>query len=104
MAYLRFASTHSDYFSVMFNSGIDKSKYPEVQRSARDAFGIILSLAHKLERTPKLAQERAISAWAFVPGLAAPGAHEALFTAAGQQAEWEYFQPILQRFLDQSYA
>ncbi len=45
MAYLRFASAHSDYFSVIFSSGLDKSKYPEVQSSARKAFDVILSLA-----------------------------------------------------------
>jgi AcrR family transcriptional regulator len=104
MAYLRFASIHSDYFSVIFNSGIDKSKYPNVQRSARDAFGVILSLAQKFERTPKLAQERAISAWAFVHGLATLGVDEALFVAAEQEHNWEYFRPILRRFLDQRYA
>ena len=101
MAYLRFASTHSDYFSVIFNSGIDKSKYPEVQRSAREAFGVILGLAQKLERTPKLAQERAISAWAFVHGLATLGVDEALTGATGQG--WESCRPLLRRFLDQPY-
>jgi AcrR family transcriptional regulator len=102
MAYLRFASNHSDYFSVIFNSGIDKSKYPNVQRSAKEAFGVILSLAQKSEPTPGLAQERAVSAWAFVHGLATLSADGALFAAAEQGQELEHFRPILRRFLHPS--
>ena len=100
MAYLHFASRHSDYFSVIFNSAIDKSKYPEVQRSAQHAFGVILSLAQQSEPTSKLAQERAVSAWAFVHGLAALLADGALLTAAKQDEGLEGFRPLLRRFLD----
>ncbi len=104
MAYLRFGSHHSDYFSVIFNSGIDKTRYPDVQSSAKEAFGVILGLAQKREPTAELAQQRAISAWAFVHGLATLRADEALFTAAEQEQGLEQFRPILQRFLEQSYA
>ncbi len=102
MAYLRFASTHSDYFSVIFNSGIDKAKYPNVQRSAKEAFGVILSLARKSQPNPQRAHERAVSAWAFVHGLAALRADEALFAAAKQDQELEHFRAILRRFLSQT--
>ncbi len=101
MAYLRFCSTHSDYFSVIFNSGIDKSKYPDVQRSAMNAFGIILSLARQSEPTPELAQQRAVSAWALVHGLATLSADGALSAAAEQKQDLEHLQPILRRFLSQ---
>lgn len=102
MAYLRFASTHSDYFSVIFNSGIDKSKYPDVQRSAKQAFGVILSLAQESEPAAERAHELAVSAWAFVHGLATLRADGALFAAAEQDQELEQFRSILRRFLDQS--
>ncbi len=102
MAYLRFAATHSDYFSVIFNSGIDKSKYPDVQRSAREAFSVVWGLAQKSEPTTELAHDHAVSAWAFVHGLAALRADEALFAAAEQDQELEHFRPILRRFLSQS--
>lgn len=102
MAYLRFASAHSDYFSVIFNAGIDKSKYPNVQRSAKEAFGLILSLAQKAEATPQLAQQTAVSAWAFVHGLATLRADGALFIAPEEKQEVEYFRKMLRRFLDHS--
>ncbi len=70
MAYLRFARNHADYFSVMFQSGLDRSKYPEIERSARTGFGVIVGLAQQYERTPELAELRAVSAWALVHGLA----------------------------------
>ena len=99
MAYLRFASTHSDYFAVIFNSGIDKSKYPDVQRSARQAFGVILGLAQKLEPTEEAANEVAVSAWAFVHGLAMLRADDALFAATKQDRKLEAFRALLRRFL-----
>ena len=104
MAYLRFASAHSDYFAVIFNSGIDKSKYPEVQRSAQSAFGVILGLAQHAEPDAKLAQALAVSAWALVHGLAALISDGALPTAADQKQEPEYLRPIVWRFLTQAYS
>lgn len=99
LAYLRFASTHSDYFAVMFNSGIDKSKYPDVQRSAKEAFGVILSLARTSDANVKRAHERAVSAWAFVHGLAALRADDALFAAGEQDEQLKHLRIILRRFL-----
>jgi AcrR family transcriptional regulator len=104
MAYVRFASAHSDYFAVIFNSGLDKSKYPDVLRSARSAFGVILGLAEQAEPDPKQAQVLAVSAWALVHGLAALISDGALPTAANQKQEPEYLRPIVWRFLQQAYA
>lgn len=103
MAYLRFARNRADYFSVMFQSGLDKSKYPEIERSAKSGFGVILSLAQQHERTPELAELRAISAWALVHGLAVLDQDDALRTAAGKTQTLEQFRPILERFVDQPY-
>lgn len=100
MAYLHFASNHSDYFAVIFNSGIDKRKYPQVQRSAKAAFSVIWNLAQQSEPTPERAQETAVSAWALVHGLATLSGDEALFTAADQNQQLENFRPLLRRFLD----
>ena len=103
MAYLRFSVNHADYFSLIFNSGIDKSKHPEVQRSAQEAFSVILSLAQQSEPTPELANERAVSAWALVHGLAALNADGAIAVAADQKQDFAHLRGILWRFLHQSY-
>ncbi len=62
---------------------------------AKEAFGVILDLAQNSELTPELAHERAVSAWAFVQGQATLRTDEALFAAAEQNQELEYFRVIL---------
>lgn len=99
LAYLRFSSRHSGYFDVIFNSSIDKKKYPEVHRSGMQALGVISDLAKQYESTAELAQERTVSAWALVHGLAALCADGAL-SAKNDFAE---LRPVLERFLDQPY-
>ena len=103
MAYLRFARNHADYFSVMFQSGLDRSKYPEIERSARAGFGVIVGLAQQYERTPELAELRSVSAWALVHGLAGLNQDDALSNVAGKSRTLEQFRPILERFVDQPY-
>jgi AcrR family transcriptional regulator len=56
MAYLRFSSAHADYFAVIFNAGLDKSKYPDVERAAGKAYGVLLELCQQSEKTPELAR------------------------------------------------
>ena len=99
LAYLRFSSRHSDYFDVIFNSSIDKEKYPEVHRTGMEALGVISDLAKQYEHTPELAEARAVSAWALVHGLAALCADGAL-SAKNNFAE---LRPLLERFLDEPY-
>jgi AcrR family transcriptional regulator len=99
LAYLRFSSRHSDYFDVIFNSSIDKAKYPEVHRTGMEAFGVILELAKQYESTAELAEARAVSAWALVHGLAALCADGAL----SSKNDFAELRPVLERFLDQPY-
>ena len=103
MAYLRFARNHADYFSVMFQSGLDRGKYPEIEPSAKAGFGVIVTLAQQYERTPELAELRAVSAWALVHGLAGLNQDGALSNAAGKTRALEQLRPILERFVDQPY-
>jgi AcrR family transcriptional regulator len=103
MAYLRFARNHADYFSVMFQSGLDRSKYPEIERSVKAGLGVIFDLTKQYERTPGLAEMRAVSAWALVHGLAVLDHDGALSAAAGKTRTLEQFRPILERFIDQPY-
>ena len=103
MGYLRFAKVHSDYFAVIFQAGLDKSKYPEIERSAKEAFGVILRLAQQYERTAELASQRAVSSWALVHGLATLSVDGALATAIRGKSEFEHIRPMLQQFFSQPY-
>lgn len=99
LAYLRFSVDHSDYFSLIFQSGIDKSQYPEVQRSAEDAFSTILDLARQSESTSEAAQTRALSAWSLVHGLAVLKADGALDEIAGRATSIDDLRPVLWDFI-----
>ena len=104
MAYLRFARNHTDYFNVMFHSGLDRSKYPDIERSAKAGLGVVLGLAQQYERTQELAELRAVSAWALVHGLAGLDQDGALSNPAAKTRTLEQFRPILERFVDQPYS
>ena len=103
MAYLRFSSNHADYFAVIFNAGLDKKLYREVEQAARKAFGVIWNLAQTAEQTPELAARRAVSAWALAHGLATLTADGALSTAIEGGPGFEHLRPVLWQFLSQPY-
>lgn len=99
MAYLRFAVRHPDYFAVIFQAGLDKTKYPELERSAREAFATILDLSMRYENTPELGLERAVVAWALVHGLATLELEGGIAIAVKRQHGPEHLRPLLERFL-----
>jgi len=99
MAYLRFAVRHPDYFAVIFQAGLDKTKYPELERSAREAFATILDLSIRYENTPELGLERAVAAWALVHGLATLELEGGIAMAVKRQPGLEHLRPLLERFL-----
>jgi AcrR family transcriptional regulator len=101
MGYLRFSSVHADYFAVIFNAGLDKSKYPRVGRAAGEAYGVILELAQQAQRIPERAAEHAASAWALVHGFATLTADGALSTALEEKPAFEHLRPLLYQFLNQ---
>ena len=103
MAYLHFCHVHPDYFAVIFHAGLDKSKYPEVERSARAAFGTILDLAGKFEQTEHLAEQRAVSCWALVHGLANLRMDGALAVTQSREMQTEPMRHLLVQFLNQPY-
>ena len=103
MAYLRFSRVHADYFAVIFQAGLDKRRHPEVERSAGEAYGVILGLAQQFERTPERAEQRALAAWALVHGLASLAADGALSTAVGDDVAFEALRSIVERSLEQTY-
>lgn len=99
MAYLRFAIQRPDYFAVIFQSGLEKTKYPELEQSAREAFGTILDLSMQRERTAELGLQRAVAAWGLVHGLATLEAEGGL-SMMPHRRNLERLRPLLERFLD----
>lgn len=99
MAYLRFSLIHADYFDVIFNAGLDKAKYPDVERSAGKAYGVILELFQQAEKNEELASQGAAAAWALVHGFATLTADGALSTAMEEKSRFEHLRPLLRQFI-----
>ena len=70
LAYIEFAKRHPELFAVMFQSGIDKTPYPEVHSSGARAFGVAVDLAVQLESSAAAAQELALAVWTMAHGFA----------------------------------
>ena len=70
LAYVSFAERHPDLFAVMFQSGIDKTPYAEVQASAVKAFEIATNLAAQIEPVPAAAGQLALAIWTMAHGFA----------------------------------
>ncbi len=70
LAYIFFAEHHSDLFAVMFQSGIDKTPYPEVQASTLKAFEVAAKLAAQVERSQASADQLALAIWSMAHGFA----------------------------------
>ena len=97
LAYVRFAKRHAEYFSLMFGSEIDKSKYPELQKSAMKAFGVLGDLAQEASSDEIQAHERAVTCWALVHGLATLSAEGALKHVSEVAFNETSFRKILSR-------
>ena len=69
-AYVAFAQRHPDMFAVMFQSGIDKTPYPEVHTSAAKAFAVASELAAQIEPSRALAEQLALATWTMAHGFA----------------------------------
>ncbi len=70
LAYVSFAERHPDLFAVMFQSGIDKTHYPEVQASSAKAFEVAAILALQIEPSQTSAQQLALAVWTMAHGFA----------------------------------
>ena len=70
LAYVSFAERHPDLFAVMFQSGIDKADYPEVQASSAKAFEVAVILALQIELSKTSAQQLALAVWTMAHGFA----------------------------------
>ena len=70
IAYVSFAERHPDLFAVMFQSGIDKTHYPEVQASSAKAFEVATIPALQIEASQTSAQQLALAVWTMAHGFA----------------------------------
>lgn len=70
LAYVSFAVRHPDLFAVMFQSGIDKTPFPEIQASAVKAFEIAAKLAAEIEPSQTSANQLALAIWTMAHGFA----------------------------------
>lgn len=89
LAYIDFARDHPDMFAVMFQSGIDKSRYPEVRESGIEAFQVALDLAAQIKPTAQAAEELATAIWTTAHGyatLTADGAVASILSPAGKSS------------------
>lgn len=86
-AYINFSKRHPEFFAVMFQSGIDKDPYPEVEDGAKAAFAMLCELAAEIEKTPQSARELALAIWTMAHGFASLLAEGAIARAATHSAE-----------------
>lgn len=70
LGYIQFAQNHPDYFAVMFQSGIEKSGFPEIQEAATAAYSVAVELAHEVEPLPASATALALATWVMAHGFA----------------------------------
>lgn len=69
VAYVDFAVRHHDYFDVMFNSGINRTDYPELVEAARRSFEIGLATAKLLTPEPERQRDVAFGTWTVAHGI-----------------------------------
>ena len=86
--YLEFARKHPDLFAVMFQSGIDKTLYPEVGTTAKAAFAVAEELAAQMEPSAGKAQELALAVWTMAHGFATLAAEGAFANVGGARSAW----------------
>ena len=98
LAYITFARRHPDLFTLMFNSGIDKAPYPEVQASAAKAFDIAVTLALQLESLPERGAQLALAVWTMAHGFAALSVEHSVDLVC-QAEEWASAEALGRRLL-----
>ncbi len=86
LAYIHFADQHPGLFAVMFQSGIDKSPYPEVHASAAAAFDVAVEIATQIEPAAASAMQLALAVWTMAHGFATLSAEGALDQAENHRA------------------
>ena len=71
-AYLGFSKTHPGLYRIMFLTGADFDKYPELRRASLASFNVLEDAVREFELAAPLddARDLAFAAWALVHGIA----------------------------------
>ena len=70
LAYIAFSKQNPDFFAVMFQSGIDKSSYEELNLAATSVLSIADELAREIEDSLVKARRLALAVWTMAHGYA----------------------------------
>ena len=87
LAYIDFAGRHPDLFAVMFQSGLDKSRYPAIGAAGAKAFEVAADIAKEIESTIAAAEELALAIWTTAHGFATLTADGAVVRIVGAKEQ-----------------
>ncbi len=103
VAYVDFALVHRPHFKVMWEGGVSKEKYPEVARTAYEAYLLLEGAARDLLPAAPPARQQALvaSAWSLVHGFATLTLERELEVVAADQEAKKLLRQSLHLLLDQ---
>jgi AcrR family transcriptional regulator len=103
VAYVEFALQHRSHFKVMWEGGISKEKYPEVGRTAYEAYLLLEKAAKDLlpASPPGRQQTLVATAWSLVHGYASLTLEQELDVIRAEQSDKKRLQQSLHLLLDQ---
>jgi AcrR family transcriptional regulator len=103
VAYVDFALEHRSHFKVMWESGIPKEKYPEVEKVAHEAYLLLEKAAIDLLPGAPAGRQQALvaTAWSVVHGYASLTLESALSVVPAGGNESKRLRQALHLLLDQ---
>lgn len=103
IAYVDFALEHRAHFKVMWESGLSKDKYPEVGKTAYEAYLLLQKAAVDLLPAAPPSQQRALvsAAWSIVHGYASLALEDELDVVGAEQRGNKLLRQTLHTLLDQ---
>ena len=103
VAYVEFALEHRSHFKVMWEGGISKDKYPEVAKTAYEAYLLLEGAARDLLPAAHPARQQALvaTAWSLVHGFATLTLERELEVVAAEQGGKKLLRQSLHLLLDQ---
>jgi AcrR family transcriptional regulator len=103
MAYVDFALQHRAHFKVMWEGGLSKANYPEVEQTAYQAYLLLEQAAINLlpKATPARQKALVCAAWSIVHGYASLTLEGELEVVASEQSQKALLRQSLHLLLDQ---